>query len=382
MKLVTRHLLGHLRRPWVYIIAGFSIVAILVDLFSNFVDFMDVDTPFQRVLLYYAVLLPTYLPYLLPISLLLALLYALWQLGKSSEITAMRASGLSLAQLIAPYLFTGLIASVLLLGINEGFNPWATHWTRQFKTMQGSARKSQTHLQLNLAYKNVPGRRIWRVNSFDPRPSTAYEMRGINLTQQRPDGTDEYRMDVDRARWADGHWWFEDVDARYYDAHSDPDGPVTNFPSLEMTMLSEAPRDFINEIKDSTERSAAEILQFIDTHQGISPVTRNRLMVDFHYRLATPWLCVIVILVGVPFGIHTGRRGMGIGILLALLLFFGYYVLMGASQAIGKNKDNVEWIVAHASTPDAWLTTLAFLAGWLPDIVFLSLGLVLLRRTR
>lgn len=382
MKLVTRYLLGHLRKPWVYIIAGFAIVAILVDLFSNFVDFMEVGTPFRSVLLYYAILLPTYLPYLLPISLLLALLYALWQLGKSSEITAMRASGLSLAQLITPYLLTGLIASFLLLGINEWFNPWATHWTRQFKTMQGAARKSQTYLQLNLAYKNVPGRRIWRVNSFDPRPSTAYEMRGINLTQQRPDGTDEFRMDVARARWADGHWWFEDVDARYYDSRSDPDGPVTNFPSLEMTMLSEAPRDFINEIKDSTERSAAEILQFIGTHQGISAETRNRLMVDFHYRLATPWLCFIVILVGVPFGIHTGRRGMGIGILLALLLFFGYYVLMGVSQALGKDPKTVGWIAVHAADPDRWLPVLAFFAGWLPDIVFLSLGLVLLRRTR
>lgn len=382
MKLVTRYLLWNLRKPWVYIISGFSLIAVLVDLFSNFVDFMDVATPLRRVLLYYAILLPTYLPYLLPISLLLALLYALWQLGKNSEVTAMRASGLSLAQLTAPYLLTGLAASFLLLGVNELFNPWATHWTRQFKALQGSARKHQTHLQLNLAYKNVPGRRLWRVNSFDPRLSTDYEMRGINLTQQRPDGTDEFRMDVARARWADGHWWFEDVDARYYDANSDPDGPVTNFPSLEMTMLSETPRDFINEIKDSSERSAVEILRFIDTHQGISPETRNRLMVDFHYRLATPWLCFLAILVGVPFGMHTGRRGMGLGILLALLLFFGYYVLMGVGQAIGKDKDTVEWILRSSAHPDAWLPVLAFLAGWLPDIVFLALGLVLLRRQR
>lgn len=382
MKLVSRYLLGHLRKPWVYIIAGFSLVAILVDLFSNFVDFMDIGTPFPRVLLYYAILLPTYLPYLLPISLLLALLYALWQLGKNSEITAMRACGLSLAQLLTPYLLTGLIAAVFLLGVNEEFNPWATQWTRQFKALQGSARNSQAHLQLNLAYKNVPGRRIWRVNSFDPRSSASYEMRGVNLTQQRQDGTDEFRMDVARARWIDGHWWFEGVNARYYDARSDPDGPVTNFPSLEMTMLSETPHDFVFGIKDSTEWSALEILQFIGSHQGISAETRNRLMVDFHYRLATPWLCFIVILVGVPFGLYTGRRGMGLGILWALLLFFSYHVLSGLSQAIGKDKDTVEWIVAHTADPGAWLPVLAFLAGWLPAILLLALGLILLRRIR
>lgn len=366
MKLVSRYLLRHLERPWFYIMAGFSLIAILVDLFGNFVDFMDAGTPIRRVLLYYAVLLPTYLPYMLPISLLLALLYALWQLGKNSELTAMRASGLSLSQLIMPYLVTGLLSSFLLLGINELFNPWATHWSRQFIRLQGSKHADQTYLALDLPYYNVLGRRIWTIAVFDPRPSSSFEMRGIKLIQQRPDGSDEFRMDVERARWVDGHWWFENVKTQYYQgSNNDNDGPVVTAPNLEMTMLSETPRDFLNEIKDSNERSSAEILQFIATHKGISKETRNRLMVDFHYRLAAPWLCFIVILVGVPFGTHTGRRGMGLGILFALLAFFGYYILMGIGLAYGKQQ---------MLSP--------VLAGWLPDVVFFVLGLVLLRRIR
>lgn len=365
MKLVTRYLLRHLSRPWIYVLAGFSIIAILVDLFDNFVDFIEAETPIRHVLLYYAVLLPTYLPYMLPISLLLALLYALWQLGKNSELTAMRASGLSLTQLITPYLLTGLASALFLLAVNEQFNPWATHWTRQFKAMQGSQHAAQTYLAVNLAYKNVQGRRIWRINSFDTRPSASYEMRGINLTQQRPDGSDEFRMDLARARWVGSHWWFENVETRYYDAQNNPTGPVESSPTLEMTMLSETPKDFINEIKDSSERSALEILKFIDTHKGISAAYRNRLLVDFHYRLAAPWLCFIVVLVGVPFGAHTGRRGMGMGILFALLTFFGYYILMGLGLAYGKNQ----------LIPPV-------VAGWLPGFIFFALGLILLRRIR
>jgi lipopolysaccharide export system permease protein len=365
MKLVSRYLLRHFSRPWFYIMAGFCIIAILMDLFSNFVDFMEGGTPIRQILLYYAALLPTYLPYMLPISLLLALLYALWQLGKNSELIAMRASGLSLTQLMTPYVLTGLAASFLLLGINELFNPWATHWTRQFKNMQGSRHQAQTYMAVNLAYKNVPGRRLWRINSFDSRPSASYELRGINLTQQRPDGSDEFRMDAARGRWVDGHWWFENVETRYFDANNDPTGPTESSPALEMTMLAETPKDFINEIKDSSERSAVEILNFIETHKGISRDTRNRLMVDFHYRLAAPWLCFIVILLGVPFGIHSGRRGMGIGLLFALLVFFSYYILMGLGLAYGKRQ---------LLSP--------VLAGWLPDVVFLAVGIVLLRRIR
>ena len=304
MKLVSRYLLRHLGRPWVYVMAGFSLVAILVDLFGNFVDFMDAGTPLADVVAYYVRLLATYWPYLLPISLLLALLYALWQLGKNAELTAMRASGLSLGQLILPYVTLGLLATAALLGINELYNPGATYRNRQFLDSQG-------------------------------------------------------------ARWVDGHWWFENVETRYFDVRNDPTGPIETSPSVEMTMLSETPKDFINEIKDDNERSAYEILQFIESHPGISKETRNRLMVDFHYRLAAPWLCLIVILVGVPFGFQTGRRGMGLGILFALLAFFGYYVLMGLGLAFGKQQ----------LIPPA-------VAGWLPNAVFFLLGLVLLRRIR
>ena len=365
MKLVSRYLLRHLGRPWVYVMAGFSLVAILVDLFGNFVDFMEAATPLKEVAYYYGRLLATYLPYLLPISLLLALLYALWQLGKNSELTAMRASGLSLGQLVAPYLTLGLLASVALLGINEFYNPGATYRNRQFIEWQGSQHGGQTHLAPNLAYKNTTGRRVWRINVFDPRPSSSFEMRGVNLTQQRPDGSDEYRLDAARARWVDGHWWFENVETRYFNVHNDPTGPIESSPSVEMTMLSETPKDFINEIKDDNERSAYEILGFIETHSGISRETRNRLMVDFHYRLAAPWLCLIVVLVGVPFGFQTGRRGMGLGIVFALLAFFGYYILMGLGLAFGKQQH----------LPPA-------VAGWLLNAVFFLLGLVLLRRIR
>lgn len=365
MKLVSRYLLRHLGRPWFYVMAGFSLVAILVDLFGNFVEFMEAATPLPDIACYYGRLLATYLPYLLPISLLLALLYALWQLGKNSELTAMRASGLSLGQLSLPYLTVGLLASVALLGINELYNPGAMYRNRQFIEWQDSKHGGQTHQAPNLAYKNTPGRRVWRINLFDPLPSSSYEMLGVNLTQQRPDGSDEYRLDAARARWIDGHWWFENVETRYFDSRNDPTGPVESSASQEMTMLSETPKDFINEIKDDNERSAYEILGFIETHSGISRETRNRLMVDFHYRLAAPWLCLIVILVGVPFGFQTGRRGMGLGILFALLAFFGYYVLMGLGLAFGKQQ----------ILPPV-------VAGWLPNAVFFLLGLVLLRRIR
>ena len=364
MKLISRYLLRHLFKPWAYILSGFFLVAILADLFDHFIDFMGAGAPLSQIALYYALLLPAYLPYMLPISLLLALLYAFWQLSKNSELIAMRASGFSIGQLMTPYLMVGLASSIVLLAINECFTPWATQWIRQFLHTQGASRKGSGFL-VPVAYKNNRAQRIWQIGSFDTRPSSAHEMRNISLTQQRPDGSIEFRMDAARARWVDDHWWFEQTETRYFTPNDDPQGPAETNATLEMTMLSETPADFINEIKDSSERSAREIQAFITSHPDISEGTRQRLRVDYHYRLATPWLCLIAILIGVPFGTQTGRRGMGMGILFALLSFFGFYILMALCLAYGKRQ-----------------LLPPLLAGWLPSMIFLAFALGLLRRIR
>ena len=171
MKLYRRYLLAQVRRPWLYVLAGFSAMAVLADLFNNFSDFFDGATPVSHILLYYAVFLPTSLVYVLPVSILLALLYALWELGKNSEITAMRACGLSIPQIISPFIGLGAVCAIALFIINEFFNPWAMLWTRQFKENQHQRRIGQAHLVLNFAYKNVPSHRLWRLDSFNPAAS-------------------------------------------------------------------------------------------------------------------------------------------------------------------------------------------------------------------
>lgn len=342
-------------------------IAILVDLFSNFGDFMAAGVSVGHIFQYYAVLLPTYWVYILPISLLLAVLYALWQLSKNSELIAMRACGLSIVRLITPYLVVGFVASLSLLAINERFNPWATYWTRQFVELLEKKKSDASYLAHNVSHNNPLARRDWSIRTLDPRPTSGYELRGINIMQHRPDGTLEYTMAAQRARWLDGHWWFEEVQIQYRDSHNVPRGPAEFYQSREMPMFTETPRNFLSEIKDSsdaTEQSSAEILHFIDSHD-LSEETANRLMVDFHSRLAMPWTCLIVILLGVPFGSKSSRRGMGMGIISALLIFFSYYALIVVCSAIGKKQ-----LMAPV------------VAGWLPNCIFFALGVYLLRKMR
>jgi lipopolysaccharide export LptBFGC system permease protein LptF len=132
-----------------------------------------------------------------------------------------------------------------------------------------------------------------------------------------------------------------------------------------MTALSESPDAFLNEIKDPEYLSSLELVHFLRTHRHLSESTIARIRVDLHNRLAMPWTCLIVTLIGIPFGAQTGRKGAFLGVLLAIGLFFGFYVLINVGVALGKKQ-----------VLDPWL------AGWIPNLFFLVLGSTLVYRMR
>jgi len=107
------------------------------------------------------------------------------------------------------------------------------------------------------------------------------------------------------------------------------------------------------EIKDPQYLSASEMRRYLRSKKDVSSDTRARLLVDMHSRLAAPFACLVVTLIGVPIGAHSGRRGALAGIMAALSLFFIFYILQLTGQALGKQEIIPAW-----------------LGGWLPVILF------------
>ena len=211
--------------------------------------------------------------------------------------------------------------------------------------------------------RNVPQRRNWFISEFN---SSTYTMSEVEVMQERIDGSSETRYRAASAKWLDGKWWFEDVEIQQFDKNSNPMGPPRRENLREMTRLTETPRDFLNEIRYNPDfLSCRELWRFVKTHPMLSEKVRARYLVDLNYRLAMPWTCVVVTLLGIPFGAQTGRKGAFAGVLLSISMFFGLYTLISVCLALGKQQQ---------ITP--------FLAGWTPNLIFLTLGIILLYRMR
>ena len=364
MKLLDKYLLRTLLVPLAYCLAAFNLLYIVFDLFGSLDNFVEAGTPLRRIAQYYAYLLPSAFFIIFPVSLLLAILYALSSLTKTNELVAMRACGISLFRLMTPIIAVGLIFSVLVAIVNESIAPHCAYWTDKFLKMEKHKGAVDVFLASMLGFVNTPAERDWLIGEFDTR---TFRMKDIALTQRYPDGTSE-KIQAARGEWLDGKWWFFEVVRQRYDNQSNPMGRVRFAPMEEMNFLTEKPADFLNEVKDPLENpefvSVREMKHFMRTHR-LAPTAQARLLVNMHQRMAMPWTSFVVALFGIPLGAQSGRRGAFIGIIAALFTFFLFFAMVQFCSALGK-KGSLDPLIA----------------AWLPNAVFFVAGCVLLYRMR
>ncbi len=118
MKILTKYLLQSLFLPLLYCLLGFTLIFVIDDLFDNFSDFLETGIRPLEILYYYALILPPLFVLILPPCLLLAMLYSLSRLTRHSEITAMRAGGVSIYRIVMPFIGVGLLATVFSAFLN------------------------------------------------------------------------------------------------------------------------------------------------------------------------------------------------------------------------------------------------------------------------
>jgi lipopolysaccharide export system permease protein len=360
MKILARYLFGNLMRPMLYLTVAFTLLFIVGDLMDNASDFLNAGTSPLELGYYYALRLPSMVIMIVPLCLLLAVLYSLSTLTRHSEITAMRASGISIYRIVHPYLFMGILCLAFTAAVNEYTGPKFAYRADQF--VDNQTRDDDQVYYEQIAFKNPAAGHIWYIHQFDTRN---YTMKDVELTQQREDGSDRWKYNAKKARWMDGRWWFENGAMQEYDERGNRLGLAKPFQILEMRDLPEIPEDFMGEIKDPAYQSSAELWEYIKTHQFLSPETLAKYEVDFHHRLSMPFVCIIIVMIGIPVGAHTGRKGAFAGIMLALGMFFGFYATQFTMEYLAKQMYIVPW-----------------LGPWGAIIAFSTIGGIMIHRMR
>lgn len=375
MRLLDRYLLRELLLPLTFCLGGFLVSFITFDLFESIADFQRLKLSPGEILEYYLYKTPEFLvtSYIMPMSLLLALLYALTNHARHNELTAMRAAAISLWRISAPYFAVGLFFSGIVFYVNERLLPEGLEHAERIKSRHASeqSKEMQKVWKRNVFFLNPVDRRTWRIGAFHLQQNVMWKPQ---FDWTRENGA-RLRVIAERAQWVEGRWLFTNVEMLEFSAAVDALPTISRLEELTLPELTETPRLIKSEIKISgvdslrslrkTQVSALEILDYLRLHPSLDRQKKNMLRTMFHSRLAVPWICFVVVLIAVPFGALPGRRNVFVGVASSVAICFVFFVMKDLAVAMGSGGYLKPW-----------------LAAWLPNLFFGATGACLMWRVR
>ena len=315
--------------------------------------------------------IPYILTFSIPMSTLTAVLLLFGRLSLDGELTAMRASGLSMWQIISPIIFASIVLSIFCVYLNITAAPNA-HWARRQALVNLGVEDPISLLEEGRFVREFPGMMIYvgRKDRNQVSDVIVYTLDGDRITRTVRARSGELSMPEEHLMLVD-----------LYDVRIDQaDDSFPDDPHRTRTIHAQhypVPLDFSDLLRRGTVRKTkssmtlGELTHIIRNIREVYPhfegldLRRARMgyLVEANERLALSLSCFAFTLLGIPLGMKSRRRESSIGIVISLLLVFLFYFFIIVAGAL-VNRPHLH--------PD--------LIIWIPVVVGEVLGFILIKR--
>jgi lipopolysaccharide export system permease protein len=359
MGTLDRYVLRQWSGTFILSAIGVPVVAVLIHLSDMFGKLSDRGVPIRDILLGELFYLPYQITLLLPAAVLFATVFTLNALGRHSELTAVKAGGISFWRLILPM----MALATLVVPLNFALQEFAATSSSRQKELHRERQSSSTSLgRWDFAY-TAPSGWTYAVDELQRQPGS---MRRLLITPPIDTiGSLQWTISADSAVWNPTRQrWLLHSGAMFRVADSGATVETVRFRTLEMAQMTETPTAMLDEPRTGEEMRLGEFRAYLDQLQR-SGTKLGMLAVDYRLKFALPVACLIVALFGAPLAVTNPRAGAALGLAIALGTTLVYLTGTQIMKAIG-GKGYLDPTVA----------------AWGMNGVFLVLAVILLARVR
>lgn len=358
MRLLDRYLLLQVLVPFLYCAGGFTAVFILFDMTGTSGKLFGEGGGLGSAVRFYWTQLPYMLMLFLPAALLLGSIFSLGKLSRTNELSAIQGAGVPFVRMLAPVLLLGVVVSAASTFLSYD---WATELDAQKQRIlnQVVGKATPQFAMTAHLFRNRQDHRTWFVEEL---PLEGNELHGVEITQQRADGTPEWKVYAGRAIYEPltGQWRFLDTKLVRYR----PDGIVVQqriLPAHTVDGWTETPWRLVSSAYKARYLGATNLRRYLQENADFPEHQLAPFRTYLFYRWAQPWACLVAVLIAAPLGVARGRRGMFGNLGMALGLFFIHVLLTNVFLALGEG-----------SRIPAWL------AAWGPNVLIGGIGIFML----
>jgi len=342
--------LGMIMAAFLTLMLVFTLFELLTDIMRNHISAWVVGDYLLNVCPYFIYNLAQY-------AVLLAVLITFGLMVRSNEVTAIKATGISVYRIVFPVVMICALLAASLFFFDQFYLPHANKRQDALRN-QIKGRPAQTYLRPDRKWIFGQHSDIYYYQFFDAdRDQFAdisvfqFDPRTFAITQ---------RVYAERAHWSEvtQRWIYEQGWVRQLRGDS-----IENYRPFDVTafsQFSEPPTYFKKEVKQSSEMSFEELRRYIhDLQQSGFDVVRLR--VQLQRKLAVPFVTLVMAVLAIPFSLSTGKRGAVTGVAVAVGIAAMYEVVSRLFESMGN----------LSQLPPA-------LAAWSPDLIFALFGTYLI----
>jgi lipopolysaccharide export system permease protein len=290
----------------------------------------------------------------LPFSVLLGTILTLSQLNQNSEVIAMKASGLSAHQVLAPLMVAGLVVAVVSFGFNERVVARATSTLAQWKKVEYGPLPVDRGDRNNVWVRD--GDNLIAVESIRGRGDAA-QLSGVTINERKNQSLVAI-VTGDKGRRDGTGWRIEN--ARRFDVAS---GKLTQLGSIRVAD-GVRPDQFTLATVDADGMSFSALAEAIDDLKAAGRPT-DALEGSLWHKFSGPLSAVLMPLLGAVAAFGLARSGkLFVRAVMGMALGFLYFVADNFALAMGN---------LGAYPP--------LVAAWGPFLLFLAIGEAVLLKT-
>ncbi len=364
-RILDEYVMREFLATFVMVLSGFVLLLLVFTFFELIGDIIRNRPPLTLVGAYLVNLTPDMLYQIAPLAVLIAVLVTFSVLSRNSEITAMKATGISLYRLVVPIVSIAAAVSICLFLFDQYYLPQANRRQEAYRNIiKGKPPQTVLHPEHNWIFgqprAGEPGR-IFYYQFYDPDHK---EFANLSVFEFDPSTFSLTRRIVSPRVYWDGNddiWRFQNGWVR--DMKGSETTGYREFKQLTFSEIHEDPGYFTKENLQSQEMNFPQLREYIND-LGQSGFDTMRLRVALWHKLAYPLMAIVMAVLAIPFALSMGRRGSLSAIAIAIGVALAYWVIDRLFGAMG----NVNYLPAA-------------MAAWSSDVLFALVGGYLLLRT-
>lgn len=329
------------------------------------------STDWQTAVYLFFLLVPPTSPFTIPVGVLVGVLIGMSRMSGDNEITALRATGSPASRVVWPVLGFGLLGFLLTGASTTWLTPWSL---RQSTRLMNKALAAQVtaEIQPRVFEEGFPDRVLY-VGDVIAGPTVKWRkifMADMRSGDERSNSAARERSDEPRILLGEEALAVSDLsnnriqlamrNGSTYEIGKNPSQDATSFQqTIDLGLQAKEPDEY-KRSNNFLEMDTVPLWRYI---QGKPRGQTIEARLELHQRIALPFACLLLALVGVPLGVSQRKGGKSAAFVVTVLLAFLYYMTMISLQQLARRGGLAVEV-----------------AAWGPNFIFVTLATILLMR--